>query len=250
MIECLTAIAIAAVLIGILLPALRAGKDKGQSVVCQANLKQHAASTFVFVQDEEHFPYGFCSIGGFSSVPPGGFVGDGSDDWRGWWWFHQISENARPQDSAALRCPLQPQTDNPLCGNYGANYAVYKIGDVSQETEFYGTGLKAAHLKRPHRTLLLTDSGYALIGWKATLPYDQVSFENPKRLSSFYLPGLASNAHRSIATSQQTDAVKGRHGGRSVNAAYADGCVQSHKASHLEVNAPDGGSPAFHLWRP
>lgn len=250
LIECLVVIAIVALLLGVLLPALASGKERGQSLVCQSNLKQNILATLVFVQEEGHFPYGFCSNQGYSSVPPGGFVGHASLDWRGWWWFHQISDSKNPRDDASLRCPSQVQTDNLLCGNYGANYAVYKLGDSSTETEFYGPGLKPASLSRPGRTLLLTDSGYALIGWKATLPDEDAGFENPQRRSSYFLPGLAINTQRSIAPLQQRDAVKGRHPGRTVNAAFADGQVQSLNASQLTINDPNDSPRGINAWRP
>lgn len=242
--------AILALLSGLLLPALLAGKDRGKSLVCQSNLKQNAASTLVFVQTQDQFPYGFSSNMGFSSAPPGGFIGDAADDWRGWWWFHQISESKNPRLDASIRCPSHIQTDNLLCGNYGANYAVFKIGDLAEGeiSEFQGEALKASRLTRPGRTIILTDSGYALISWKATLPEDELAFENPKRKGSFFLPGLASNARRTIAPAQQNDALKGRHYGHSVNVAFGDGHVRSLKASNLATEDPEEGR--LYLWLP
>ena len=251
MIELLAVVAVIALLVGVLLPALAAGKDRGRNLVCQANLKQNALATVVFVQNNDVFPFGFCSSGGFGSEPPGGYVGSTSEDWLGWWWFHQIADSTVPKDDASLRCPSQTQTDNLLCSNYGANYSVYKIGNTTTETPFRGPALKASRLKSPGRTLLLADSGYALISWKATLSATNVTFENPQRKPSFYIPGLSENARRSIAPSQQTDAIKGRHYGRSVNIALADGHVRSLKASHLTAGDPNEDGPnRVYLWAP
>lgn len=249
LIECLVVMAIVAVLAGVLLPALAVGRDRGRSVVCQANLRQNAAATLVFVHNEGQFPFGFCSVGGFSSAPPGGFIGNAADDWRGWWWFHQIADSQNPRQDASFRCPSSLQTDNLLCGNYGANYAVYKIGDPGGSSEFFGDTLKAARLSQPGRTLLLVDSGYALINWKAALPQADVVFENPRRLSSFFLPGLAVNVRRTIAPPQQADAVKGRHWNRSVNAAFGDGHVQSLRASQVAAD-DDGTAGPYYRWGP
>jgi prepilin-type N-terminal cleavage/methylation domain-containing protein/prepilin-type processing-associated H-X9-DG protein len=251
LIECLAVIAVIALLVAVLLPALAASKDRGLSLVCQSNLRQNAAATLVFVQINGQYPFGFCSSQGFSSTPPGGFVGHASIDWRGWWWFHQITESKNPQEDASIRCPSQRQTDNLLCGNYGANYAIYKIGDMSGRSDFFGEALKAAHLNKPGRTLLLTDSGYALTSRKTMLPDESFTFENPQRKNSFYMPGLAVNARRAIAPSQQTDAVKGRHYSRSINAAFADGHVQSLKATQLTSDDPnDTGLNPLYLWMP
>jgi len=251
LIECLVVMAIVAVLAGVLLPALAVGRDRGRSVVCQANLKQNAAATLVFVHNERQFPFGFCSSGGFSTAPPGGFVGDAADGRRGWWWFHQISDSKNPGQDVSIYCPSRPQTDTVLYSNYGANYSVYKFGDAGDDPEFFGDPLKAARLSRPGRTLLLVDSGYTLISWKVTLPQSEVSFEIPERLSSFFLPGLAVNASRTIAPPQQTDAVKGRHWNCSVNAAFGDGHVQSLRASQLSAgDAADGAAGTFYRWRP
>lgn len=251
LIECLVVMAIVAVLAGVLLPALAVCRDRGRSVVCQANLKQNAAATLVFVHNEGRFPFGFCSVAGFSSAPPGGFVGDAADDWRGWWWFHQIADSQTPRQDASFRCPSSMQTNNMLCGNYGANYAVYKIGDPGSDPEFFGDPPKSTRLSQSSHTLLLVDSGYTLISWKVTLPQSKVSFEIPERLSSFFLPGLAVNAGRTIAPLQQTDAVKGRHWNRSVNAAFGDGHVQSLRASKLAADdTADGAAVPFYRWIP
>ena len=250
-IELLVVIAVIALLLRVLLPALAAGKDRGQNLVCQSNLKQNAMATVMFVQNNDAYPYGYCSSGGFMSTPPGGFIGNASADWMGWWWFHQTADSILPRDDASLRCPSQLQTNNMLCGNYGANYSVYKIGNTIIETPFRGPALKASRVKHPGRTLLLSDSGYTLISLKVTLAAADVSFENPVRTPSFFLPGLSDNGKRPITAAQQTDAVKGRHYGRTVNAAFADGGVRSLKASHLTVSDPNESGPSrTYIWSP
>jgi prepilin-type N-terminal cleavage/methylation domain-containing protein/prepilin-type processing-associated H-X9-DG protein len=251
LIELLVVIAVIALLLGVLLPALAAGKDRGQNLICQSNLKQNAMATLLFVQNNDVYPFGYFSNGGLGFPPPGGFIGSASADWQGWWWFHQTADSTAPIDDALLRCPSQRETNNLLCGNYGANYSVYKIGNTITETPFRGPALKAMRVKHPGRTLLLSDSGYTLISLKATLAATEVSFENAVRTPSFFLPGLSANGHRPIAASQQTDAVKGRHYGRTVNAAFADGGVRSLKASHLTVSDPNESGPGrTYIWLP
>jgi prepilin-type N-terminal cleavage/methylation domain-containing protein/prepilin-type processing-associated H-X9-DG protein len=251
LIEVLVVIAIIAVMMGVLLPALSGSKDRGRSLACQNNLKQNAMASLVYTQNTDCFPYGFCDNSGYSSAPPGGFVGDASRDWMGWWWFHFIADSINRTGESFTLCPSQPQTDTFLCGNYGANYSVYKIGKTTIDNEFFGSPLKASRLRQASRTLLLADSGYALMSWKATLPAAKVSFENLHRLNSFYLPGLAANAGRTFHPAQEADALKGRHYSHSVNTAFADGHVQSIKVLRLACEDPNNGGPsAVYLWSP
>lgn len=251
LIELLVMIAIIALIAGILLPALASSKDRGRSLTCQSNLKQNAMVSLVYTQNNDEFPFGFCDSMGYSSTPPGGFIGDASRDWMGWWWFQMIYDDVTRDGHAFLQCPSHPQTDTFLCGNYGANYSVYKIGKTTKDTEFFGSAMKASRLRQASRTLLFADSGYTLISWKATLTGAKVSFENLQRLNSFYLPGLSVNAGRTFQAGQETDALKGRHYGHSINAAFADGHAQSIKVSQLACDDPnDGGPSTAYLWSP
>jgi len=252
LIELVTVVVLIALLLGIVLPALTSSRRRGQRVVCQSNLRQNAMAGQVFTQNNnDRFPFGFCHIGGFSSAPPGGFVGDAALDWQGWWWFHQVSDSRNPAEEASLSCPSALPTDNLLCGNYGVNYAIYKIGSADEETEFKGTPLKTSQLKQPARTVLLCDSGYGLISWKAALPTGRPDFENPQRLGSYYVPGLTDNSRRGIDPAQLHDAVRGRHTGHSINAAFADGHVRSLKASLLTAGDPNDGRPnRLYIWSP
>ncbi len=251
LVELLVVIVLIAMLMAVVLPGLVGSRKRSQSVLCQANLKQNATAALLFDQANGHFPYGFASQKGFSSHPPGGYLGDASSDWQGWWWLHQISDDGNPQQNTSLFCPSQKQADNLLCGHYGANAAILKNGDATRDSEFYGTPLGTARIRSAGRTLLLTDAGYALINRKVLLPAEHVRSDNPLRLASFYLPGLDTNVRRDINPDQRADALKGRHPGRALNVAFADGSVQSLKAAQLAATSPETGQTnRMFIWSP
>ncbi len=255
LIELLIVIALIAVLLAIIVPSLAAGKERSRNIICQSNLRQNALSALIFEQDNGHFPYGFISQRGFSSQPPGRYLGSGIRDKQGWWWLHHIAGGVSPRQNAVFYCPSQKQTDNLLCGHYGANAAIFKNGDSisnsDSDSEFHGTPPAAARIRHPARTLLLADAGYVLINRFVVLPSEQVHFDNPMRLGSFFLPGLETNAARRIDPDQQADAHNGRHLHRSVNTAFADGSVQSLRAAQLAATASEAGqAKSMFIWSP
>lgn len=257
LVELLIVVALIGLLLGVVLPAMAAAKDRGRSLVCQSNLKQAVTATLAFAaQNRDRLPQGFNDYGVASLQPPGGYLGSPTVDWQGWWWINYIADESNlprtkpsgfPQANSAtiekrylaeLKCPSSKDIENTtLCGHYGANYAVLKLANPYFETEYWGLSPKTTSLRQPGRLFLLTDAGYALIGRKAFLPAEQVTFENKKRTEFFYLPGLAGNAARRIQPNVQADAVKGRHWKHRVNTAFADGRVAPTPAAELAANA-------------
>jgi len=257
LVELLIVVALIGLLLGIILPAMAAAKDRGRSLVCQSNLKKAITATLTFAaQNKDRLPQGFNDYGFASLQPPGGYLGRPTVDWQGWWWINYIADESNlPRNNpsnfaqansaisekrylAEFKCPSSKDIENStLCGHYGANYAVLKLANPHFETEYRGLSPKTTSLRQPSRLFLLTDSGYALISRKAFLPTEQVTFENKKRTEFFYLPGLASNASRRIHPELHSDAVKGRHWNRRVNAAFADGRVAPTPAEELAENA-------------
>lgn len=248
LLEVLVVIAVIAVLLAIATPALQKGKEQSRNILCTNNLRQLGFAASIHTQENRFYPYGFNGL--LFSQPPGDYLKYASDDFQGWWWFHYL-DSAETIDTSAngtLWCPARRLKDgvdrvNILCSNYGINYSISKIANNNEQTEFEGTPLSPGRVRSPASTLLLMDSGYALISWKALAEDTAVySFENPDRQSSFYLPGLKLNKNRPTNTEQQEDAIDGRHSRKKVNMTFADGHVDGKKASRLAVDFDSQGT--------
>ena len=244
LIELLVVVSIVAVLLTIGVPVPQKSKEKGKDIVCTNNLRQLNFGISVYSQDNESYPYGFFNIPGYSNK-----VGDSTKDWQsGLWWFqffNGIAENSG-EKNGPLWCPsrrlLSSNTfvsNNVLCGNYGINYSICKITQGTS-AGFSGNPLRVHQVRSPFSKLLLMDSGYTLISWKALTP--NPSFENSGRLSSYYLPGLSLNNNRTINPFQQRDATNGRHSSRKFNTAFADGHVDKKKPSSVVPTIDSSGN--------
>jgi len=156
LIELLVVVAIIAVLVSILLPALNAARDQAKLTICASNLKQLHMAVWGYVQD-----YGDC-------LPPSGVT-------RAWVEVHPRWNDAlRPyvsggdaaqfyygsgrQDPLIFRCPLRPDVD--MYG-YARSYA-YNM-------DLHWSGERAAKLDRvggPDKTPLFFDgASYACNAW-------------------------------------------------------------------------------------
>ena len=132
--------------------------------------------------------------------------------------------------------------DDVLCGNYGINKSICRVstGLPGGVAEFRGPSLGLDEIPYPNRTVLLVDSGYATISWWNAA--DQPPGRLGSRLSqATYVPGATINADRYIPPCQQLDALEGRHPGKKVNVAYADGRVARKNADDLAVQKTDDG---------
>lgn len=258
LIELLVVIAIIAMLVGILVPVLRAAKQQGRAVACGSNLKQLTLALNLYEQENKTFPYGFDDSTVGVIKPPGGYVGDASDDQRGLWWFQFLPEFQKKnffEKATILRCPsrfikdLGPK-ENILCGNYGVNQGICKYAG-SEDSELTGRSLGLSQIRFPARTLLITDSGYSLISWRGVTNASVQPFENKLREGAVYIPGLWINKERTICTGHEQDAMDGRHPNKTVNVGFADGHLDYIKADNLFVKESDGNyrnrSP---LWLP
>jgi len=257
--ELLVVIAVTVTLIGILVPALRAARQRAKAVACGSNLKQLSLALTAYEQESGTFPYGFDDH--LMVAPPGGYPGDASLDLQGWWWFHFLS-GIRGQNygkGTILWCPSR-SVRNPyvLCGNYGVNRAICKdaVGITGAlGGEFIGTPLGLNQIRRPAETLLITDSGYSLISWRGATNAPGQPFENAGREGAFYVPGLRINDQRllegSISPGCERDAVNGRHPNKTINVTFADGHFARIKADDLFVEKTSGSyNNRYPLWRP
>ena len=257
LIELLMVIAVIAMLIGILVPALQAARQQAGAVVCSSNLKQLSLALIAYDQENGSFPYGFDDLAFAPVEPPGGYVGNAMYDMMGAWWFHFLA-NILGEDfdkGTVVWCPSRCVQDpgikaNVLCGNYGVNRAICKDA-VSMGSGFVGKPLSLHQIRSSAETLLITDSGYSLISWRGATDAPGQPFENPAREGSFYVPGLEFNRKRILFPGHEEDAINGRHPNRSVNVGFADSHVDRVKADDLFVEDIGGNySNRSPLWLP
>lgn len=243
LIELLIVIVVIALLMAIAVPALQKSKKRGTDLLCTSNLRQLSLGISVYLQDNQSYPYGFCSI---QSISINDKLGDSIKDWqKGWWWFSFLDNTVTDNDNQnrCLWCPSRRYlmsdssiSNNVLCGNYGINYAICKItaSSIISTEEFCGDPLRSEQIHNPSSKLLLADSGYSLISWKALVPnVSDHPFEQAARQDSYYLPGLSSNRDRLIAPIQRDDADNGRHESGMFNAAFSDGHVDKRNPSSV-----------------
>lgn len=258
LIELMIVMAVLVLLLALAVPSLKSGKESGVTVICTNHLKQLNLLTAIYCNDNVYFPQGFCSLPNYILNPPEeAFPGDPSYDLAGWWWFHFLDVEDLSEDGI-LWCPARKRmepamNDNILCSNYGMNYSIAKWASIWQTNEFRGRPLRKTELRQPSQTLLYSDSGYALISWKAAADSVTNLFDMTPRETSFYLPGLEMNKNRLIHSEQQDDAVKGRHPRQTVNIGFADGHVQKDNAEDLFVPQDEEGNPSAvsaYIWSP
>jgi len=256
LLELLVVIAVFGCLLAVVLPSLRFSKYQAQSVVCAANLRQMTLLMDNYAQFQMFYPPGFYSPPGHY-LPPGGYVGNIVYDRLGWWWFHFLIDEQDGKNvlNKMAFCPSSAAENqfgrNILCGNYGVNYSICKIARSNTDEEFVGSSLKPGRIRHPSNVLLLADSGYSLLSWKAATLDPAVTFEYSSRSGAFYVPGLSINSQKTINPEMVMDATKGRHPNLTINIGFADGGVKKVKAETLLI-ATDIPSdcPAYSTWSP
>jgi prepilin-type processing-associated H-X9-DG protein/prepilin-type N-terminal cleavage/methylation domain-containing protein len=259
LVEMLVVIATIALLMAILLPSLHRSKQQAQAVLCNLNIKQLLYGLFSYENENQASSYGFCVEldDEYKPIkPPGGYPGNSALDRRGWWWFNYISDY-NLADKQTLWCPSRQIRDTKfkyiLYGNYGVNRSIFKSCDDRQPNreEFIGTPLRSSNISRSSETLLLVDSGYAIISWWHATDKPPVIFGKTYIEDTAYVPGLWINKNRILWPGQERDAINGRHPNKTVNVGFADGHTSLTKADNLFVEKTDDGyknkSP---LWAP
>ena len=261
-IELLVALAIIAVITGLLIPALRVGRLKARAVVCSSNIKQMLNLLTIYEQQNGIFPYGFDDSIVLSAVPTESYPGNPSLDKVGKWWFQYLGyiyeANAKAENDSIFWCPSRCIKDptpkrNILCGNYGVNRSICKdlpgpFGIIG--SEYVGTPLSLSGISHPESILLVVDSGYSLISWQGATNANIHPFET-KRESSFYVPGLEVNKQRVLLPDNKNDAIGGRHIWKTVNVGYADNHAERLKAEKLFVPEKNGTyTNIYQTWIP
>ena len=104
LIELLVVIAIIALLLSILVPGLKASKEKAQAVVCQSNLKQWNLLVGFFLTDNKGL------------FPDSDWNNDGSSDPHGQWWIQPFKQYMQEDNIKILLCrkaQLHPAENYP-----------------------------------------------------------------------------------------------------------------------------------------
>jgi prepilin-type processing-associated H-X9-DG protein len=261
LIELLVIIGILTILIALLTPVMRKSRLQARATICTSNIRQISVALFSYANEKGRFPYGFCNDANMP-YPEGGYAGYGQYDRAGWWWFNYLEGlyNKSMGKRTVLQCPSKnlrhPFFENDiLCGNYGVNMSICKIskpqGNINQ-VEFLGESQTGIEVKRPSQTLLLLDSGYAIISWWHAADIPPVPLGNSAIEDTAYVPGLKINKNRLLWPGgvQNYDALFGRHPNKMVNIGYLDGHVAISEADSLLVEKkPDGYNNLVPLWR-
>ncbi len=244
LVEVLVVIVILGLLLSILISSLRLARRKTQSVLCMSNLNGLNVSLRIYHEDNSVFPIGFRPLVPGIPAPPGDYPGDPVYDWRGFWWFHYLDiPYERGRERQILRCPSRcilgshHLSENILCGNYGVNQTIMKSPEGISGSEFVGKSpMGLSQIRSPSLTLVIVDSGYSLVNWRAACDFPTPIFDNAMRDTVGYIPGMESNLSREIDARHQQDAYLGRHPSRTVNAGYADGHADHVSADRLGVS--------------
>jgi prepilin-type processing-associated H-X9-DG protein/prepilin-type N-terminal cleavage/methylation domain-containing protein len=258
LIELLVVIGIITVIIAILTPSLHRSRLQAKATVCNSNIRQLSQALFSYAAENGRFPYGFYGHAGVQP-PEDGYAGYRQYDRAGWWWFNYLEGlyNRSMGKLTVLECPSKniqhPKLGNDiLCGNYGANLSICKVSEGRKDQEeFLGESLAGIEVTRPCQTLLLVDSGYAIISWWYAADEPPAPLGNSGIEDTAYVPGLKINEDRLLWPCQSYDALFGRHPRKTVNIGFLDGHVSRSDANDLLVSkSSDDYKNLVPLWRP
>lgn len=210
----------------------------------------------LYENDNSTFPYSFKPD--ILNKPPGGFLKGYQYSPQGWWWQNYIESYLKQLKSPkrVIECPSRKITDPILknfllCGNYGVNSSICKLKTgLSSRAEFKGKPLSQTSIPKPSGTVLLLDSGFNIINyWHATK--EPPSTLNNTIEDNCYIPGAKINEQKRIWPGLEMDALKGRHWGRKINAAFVDGHLEKKKADSFVVEKKQTGyTNRCPLWVP
>ena len=262
LIELLTVITTIALLMVILLPVLRRSRQEAEVVLCSSNIRQLLLGLLSYESEKQTLPLGFSIEYDAKEnpiAPDGNYPGFTPPDMQGWWWFNYIEGFYKKSDmkTTVVNCPskrlsaLKPKS-SILCSNYGVNHSICKSSHVRIKggDEFKGMPLRSSNIPRSNETLLIVDSGYALISWWHATDKPPVALGNYIE-DVAYIPGLWINKDRKLWPGMEIDAINGRHPKKTVNVGFADGHVSLKKADDLFVEkTSDGYKNRSPLWVP
>jgi len=252
LIELLVVTGIIGLLLGLSVVVLRASRERARAVVCASNVRQLLLGLSFYDSENGTLPFGF-ELPGLKSPPSSRYAGFAATlDLVGFWWFDrsQQVDHLTMDGLDVLMCPSKRQGDpkldlDILCGNYGANLSICRVNGYLKPytSDFRGKPLSLAQIRRPGETLLLVDSGYALISWwhaaqepPVQIPSNVMTVGGLQHAA--YVPGMSINQNKALWQGQTEDALGGRHPGKTVNIGFADGSVASRNADDLLIEKP------------
>ncbi len=256
LVELLVVIVVILSITAMMMPAINNARNSAKATACSANLARLLSAMAAYESMDESFPYGLEPAR--TPPPAGGYPGNRSISPAGWWWFNYIDvySGGSLYKPSIVKCPAKRLAtralqNDILCGNYGANLSICKEAGLTK-TEFKGMPLSRSDVRSPSQTMLLADSGYAIIKWYHATPSPPGTLNKNKIADTgAYIPGLAINSQRPIYAGQEKDAIDGRHPGKTVNAGFVDGHVERLHADDLLVDSK--GDPAGNAdirWKP
>jgi prepilin-type N-terminal cleavage/methylation domain-containing protein/prepilin-type processing-associated H-X9-DG protein len=242
LVEMILVTAIIAIMLAVLMPSLQKSRQQTKAIVCMSNIRQLYSVFSIYVNDCGKFPYGFDDTP--LSFPPEGRVGNlFVNDRMGWWWFNYLGKLYKKSNDlkTILKCPSRQITyfrfaGDMLLGNYGVNLAICGMPNgYPNQKEFCGPPKWATEIFRPAQTLLIADSGYAIISWQHVTDSLASTFDNKNAENTAYIPGLSINRQRQFIQGQEIDAIYGRHPQKTVNVGFADGHTARMGAEELLI---------------
>lgn len=245
LIELLVVISIITILTALALPVSRRVRQQARATTCQANIRQLLLEFQHYEAAQQTLPHGFAAMQ--TPSPPGGYLSNAGFDLPGWYWpnFIRAVNSKAERDWRILQCPSKHLEDEELqksllSGNYGVNRSVcHSTYDLAKYTKaFGGPPLSTATISHPGLTLVLVDSGYALISWWHCRD-DPLMTSSSSIADTAYIPGMTINKNREFLAGQTDDAISGRHPDKTVNVGFADGHVERKKADDLAVTKID-----------
>lgn len=272
LIELLVVVAIIALLIAILLPAIGAARDSARAAVCGSNMHQIAVGLLMYEQVEGTFPpiHVLAEPYGLPAPPDGWLSGSDSHPERKWFWMQfarlYMGNTGGNEDHAVYTCPAKRihiaqfgDQNSVLYGNFAGNMGIMRFSNaIGGNPEYVGTPLSMNHIPYPSETLLMLDHGGIAARWEHTIPsaWNRSLASSPTHM---YIPGLPDADEfvwkwglQKMRVDVLDDVLGGRHPGHTVNVGFADGHVGRTPVQELQVDnrLSEADKYPWPLWRP
>ncbi len=201
LIELLIVIAILAILISVLLPALNKAIQSGLAKSCQSNMKQQGVAIHLYAEDNVgHYPVCDVSQPGYYAVPLNSYMGISGKTVEG-----SFNPRCGPKTkdrpyngSMAFYCPAKNNKMAP------ARYLDY--GGYHSQWNPTFIDLKIFHLKRGSVSILRLDSQYGIgetFGVGNITQTHQISYPHSDRSNSLYFDGHVATFSTENMTSEE-----------------------------------------------